>query len=217
MTMRPDELHIFSFHPSGAGMRENCVMKTHNDVYYRNFSKFMLDTDGIKCKPDEYSYDQWSASSQTIHSVPLKTLKHTLKIHDKPVSGNKKDLVLRLEQYFLQIKMVIRIQKTFRGFLVRESEKLRGYEDATHCNNSTDFYTLESIAEIPHELLFSYRDANGFAYGFNILSLVSMFKRNRKLVNPYNREDIPFFVLQRLFSVYKKSRILYPSLILAGV
>lgn len=196
---------------------QNISIKKHNDVYYKNFSKFALNADVIKCDPTEYSYSQWSVSSQTIYAVPLKILKHTLKTHGKPVWGNKPDLINRLEQYYLQIKMVIRIQKTFRGFLVRESEKLRGYGDSANCNNSTDFYTLEPISEIPHELFFSYRDCNGFVYGFNILSLISMFKLNRKLVNPYNREDVPFSALQRLFSIYKKSCILYPDLFLGNV
>jgi len=211
-----------------------------HDIYYNNFSKFALHSEpkfsifannaghevvGVRGfagdiseaqwresrKSNEYSYSQWSSSSQTIREVPLKILKHTLKINGKPVSGNKPDLICRLENYFLQIKMATRIQKTFRGFLVRKSEQARGCADPKDCNNNTDFYTLEDVTEIPHELFFSYRDENGFAYGFNILSLMSMFRLNRKLVNPYNREDIPFFVLQRLFSVYKKSRILYPT------
>lgn len=182
-----------------------------NDTYYKNFSKFALDSDVLKCNPVEYSFSQWVSSSQTIHDTPLKILKYTLKSHGKPVSGNKPDLICRLEQYYLQIKMAIRIQRIFRGFLVRESEKLRGYKDSLVCNNSTDFYTLENITEIPHELFFSYRDDKGFVYGFNVLSIMSMFKLTRKLINPYNREDVPFIVLQRLFSIYKKSRILYPD------
>ncbi len=198
--------------------QQDTLIHKHNDVYYKNFSKFALETDVVECKPAEYSYSQWStSSSRTIHLVPLKTLKHTLIIHGKPVLGNKPELINRLEQYYLQIKMVIRIQKTFRGFLVRESEKLRGCQDSANCNNNTDFYTMEPIAEIPHNLFFSYRDCNGFVYGFNILSLISMFNLNRKLTNPYNREDVPFSALQRIFSIYKKSCILYPDLFLENV
>lgn len=192
-------------------MRNECIQK-NPDVYYINFSKFALKLEP-KFSLAEYSYSQWCESTtHAIQNVPLKVLKHTLKTHGKPVSGNKPELANRLGQYYFQIKMAIRIQKTFRGFLVRESEKLRGRCDRTTCNNNTDFYTLEPITEIPNKLFFSYRDSNGFVYGFNMLSLLSMFKLRRCLVNPYNREDIEFSVLQRVFSIYTKSRILYPDL-----
>jgi len=187
------------------------------DAYYINFSKFAL-----KSEPNfniaGFPYSKWVVSPpHTIYDIPLKILKHTLKNHGIPVSGNKPDLANRLGRYYLQIKMAIRIQKTFRGFIVRESEKLRERCDPTKCNNNADFYTLEPITEIPSRLFFSYCDSKGFVYGFNIISLLSMFKLRRTLVNPYNREDIPFSVLQRLFSIYAKSRILYPDLFLQNI
>jgi hypothetical protein len=40
-----------------------------------------------------------------------------------------------------------------------------------------------------------------------------MFKCKRKLINPYNREDIPFYVVQSLISIYKKTLILYPNVL----
>jgi len=147
-----------------------------------------------------------------IQKLPLKVLKHTLSSNDLPIYGNKPVLIHRLKTHYQRIKSAIMIQRVFRGFLVRESENRRGpaYKNRRICNNETDFETMNPLNEIPRECFFSYRDDKGFVYGFNLFSLMSMFKRHRRLVNPYNREDVPFHVLQNLFSLYKKTKCLYP-------
>lgn len=183
------------------------------DKYYADFSKFILQ-EPQKCKIKEYSYSEWVSSSQcVIERLQLKVLKHTLNANGLPVYGNKPVLICRLSAHYQKIRSVINIQRVFRGFLVRESENARGpaYKNISICNNETDFETMNPLNEIPRECFFSYRDDKGFVYGFNLFSLISMFKRDRRLVNPYNREDVPFSVLQNLFSIYKKMDILYPN------
>lgn len=182
-----------------------------SDKYYTDFSRFLLIQERQKCKPKMYSYSEWRSSSQHIERLSLKVLKHTLYENSLPVYGNKPVLICRLKSHYHKIQSTINIQRVFRGFLVRESEKTRGvgYKNRTICNNETDFETMNPLNEIPRECFFSYRDDKGFVYGFNLFSLMSMFKRDRRLVNPYNREDIPFSVLQNLFSLYKKTAILY--------
>jgi hypothetical protein len=184
------------------------------DTYYSNFSNYALTLNKTNCKNVElFSYSEWKSDPTKIEKTSLNILKHTLKSHGKPVSGKKKELINRLRFYYMQIRYTIKIQSTFRGFLVRESERMRGPASKTHtdCNNETDFNTMELFDDFPRELFFSYKDSNGFIYGFNILSLMSMFKKFRKLVNPYNREDIPFEIMQNMFSLYKKIQILYPD------
>ncbi len=141
-----------------------------------------------------------------------KCVKKTLKSQNCHVSGKKRHLIISLTKDYPQIQSVILIQRIFRGFLVREMESARGpaYKSRSLCINETDFKTMDSLNEIPQEYFFSYRDPGGFVYGFNLFSLIAMFRRDRHLVNPYNREDISFDVLQKLFSVYKKTTILYP-------
>ena len=183
-----------------------------SDKYYTDFSRFILVQEPQKCKIKEYSYSEWSSSSQYIERLPLKVLKQTLKSNCLPVYGNKQTLIHRLRNHYQRIMSAINIQRVFRGFLVRESENARGpaRKDMSICNNETDFETMNPLNEIPREHFFSYRDDKGFVYGFNLFSLMSMFKRDRRLVNPYNREDVPFYALQNLFSLYKKTEILYP-------
>ena len=85
-----------------------------------------------------------------------------------------------------------KIQRIFRGWLVRFSFKIRGeaFKDRSLCVNDTDFCTLEPINEIPFKYFYSYRDEKDFVYGFNISSLIQLFRKNQKLENPYNRERI---------------------------
>lgn len=186
--------------------------KLDTDIYYENFSKYILTTSTASKKPAEiFAYQSWLNNPTAINDVLLQVLKNTLKSNSQPVTGNKRELIIRLDNYYRRIWFIINIQRVFRGFLVRESERIRGPAKIRRdiCNNETDFYTMESVSEIPSSEFFSYRDCNNFVYGFNQNSLMSMFKLSRKLVNPYNREEIPFAVLMELFSLYKKSLILY--------
>lgn len=185
-----------------------------SDIYYENFSKYILNTTTTSQKSTEtFAYQSWRDNPNAINDVLLQVLKNTLKLNSQPVTGNKRELAIRLDNYYRRIRCVVTIQRTFRGFLVRESERIRGPAKIcrTICNNETDFYTMEPISEIPTSEFFSYKDNNNFVYGFNQQSLMSMFKLSRKLINPYNREEIPIAVLMELFSLYKKSQILYPT------
>ena len=184
------------------------------DVYYENFSKFLLKSNN-RCKHQEtYPYSKWISDQKTIHDVPLKVLKTTLKSQKCPITGNKQILITRLHTRYLQIKSAITIQRMFRGFLVRECENLRGpaAKELTICTNETEFETMNPLADIPKKDLFSYRDERGFVYGFNMFALLRMLENdNGKLVNPYNREDIPFNAVNDLFRLYVKRKIIYDS------
>lgn len=186
---------------------------TTADTYYNNFSKYLLlESSSKNTFNDLYSYSKWKSDPKSINTLSLKTLKTTLRHHKCRVYGNKPELIKRLAQYYLQNHYAITIQRIFRGFLVRESENARGpaSKNRSMCVNATDFETMNPLEEMPREHFFSYRDPNGFVYGFNLFSLISIFTRTRHLVNPYNREEMPFAILQKLFSIYKKTLILYP-------
>ena len=184
------------------------------DIYYSNFSKFIFNENTSKKQsPTIFSYSEWKSNPNNIERTKLAVLKTTLKHYGKPVSGNKHELIYRLTQHYLQNNHATTIQRIFRGFLVRESDRTRGPAliNRTICNNKSDFNTMELVTELDKEVFFSYKDHKGFVYGFNIFSLILMFERTRKLTNPYNREDIPIEILQNVFSLYKKMRILYPN------
>jgi len=184
-----------------------------NDTYYKNFSKFALSHFPQNQTVEPIIYSEWTVDPTIVERTNLKILKQTLKSNKLPIHGNKDIVIQRIHRHYTQIKHIIDIQRVFRGFLVRESEKSRGpaSQDRSICVNDTEFYTMNPLNDIPRENFFSYRNQHGFVYGFNLFTFMFMFKFNRRIVNPYNREDIPIDVLTRLFSIYKKTRIIYPN------
>jgi hypothetical protein len=125
-------------------------------------------------------------------------------------------LIERIEIYFERFSKIIKIQRIFRGFIVRKSFQLRGeaFKNLSICVNNTDFYTLEPLAEIDFELFFSYKDDNNFCYGFNITSLIQLMKNKTvDVLNPYNRDNISNQIKQKIFSLYNKIHILFPLIL----
>jgi hypothetical protein len=108
------------------------------------------------------------------------------------VSGTKPELLNRIIDHFNKIKSAIRIQTILRRNIVIRSIKSRGIglTDRKKCVNDIDFYTLEPLSEICYADFFSYTDAAGFTYGFDLNSLNMMLNKQGKLINPYNREEL---------------------------
>jgi len=182
------------------------------ETYYQEFTQYLLQTESNVTPTRAYAYSDWRKNPASIHSLKLVDLKNALKFADLSSSGNKRELLQRLLTEYQRILSAIKIQCTFRMFLARESERLRGpgHKEMYLCVNNTDFKTMDALSEISRESFFSYGDDGGFVYGFDIFSLMSMFKQTRRFTNPYNREDIPIGTVCRIFSLYKKIEILYP-------
>ena len=181
--------------------------------YYQDFSKYLLQSSEKKeISRRAYEYKEWLKDPQSIYALKLADLKYSLKRAGVSAFGNKADLIRRLTHIYEKHSAATLIQSRFRAFLVTEFERLKGpaYKARHKCVNDTDFHTMDPVEMIPGESFFSYENAGGFIYGFNAFSLMLMFKRNKRIVNPYNREDIPISVVSRIFSLYKKIEILYP-------
>ena len=128
--------------------------------------------------------------------VDLKTIAKHYHLH---VSGTKPVLVERIREYFNKHRKATRIQCLFRGHLIRLSFRLRGPALKTRqCTNPSDFYTMEPLEEIPFERFFSYTDSHGFTYGFDIFSLLQLYKSKGELKNPYNREPFPREIIKHI-------------------
>jgi hypothetical protein len=79
------------------------------------------------------------------------------------------------------------------------------------CVNETDFYTLEPLSDIPYYLFFYYTDEQEFTYGFNIESLIHLYIKTGKVVNPYNRNKIPIEMMFDIFTTYGLLRIFFKN------
>ena len=75
---------------------------------------------------------------------------------------------------------VEKIQKTFRGSIIRRWIKLKGpaLNNRNICVNETDFCTLEPLIDIDSKNFFSYKDENSNCiFGFDISSLWTLYKK----------------------------------------
>jgi hypothetical protein len=126
-------------------------------------------------------------------------------------AGNKEDITKRLYDYCKSSIVPLKIQKVVRGFLHRKLIKLRGpaFKKRNICTNETDFFTMDEMHEIPYEQFYSYKDMDGFVYGFNILSLHNLIsKEGENTKNPYNRNSITTDIKQDIRRIVKLSATL---------
>jgi hypothetical protein len=148
--------------------------------------------------------DEYYKNHIQLKSYKLPDLKMMVKHYKLPVTGNKGQLIERIETYFKKMIYSMKIQKLFRGFIVRLSFKTRGpaVNDRKICVNDTDFVTLEPLDEIPFELFYSYKDTKDFVYGFNLTSIVELIKKRGKIINPYNREVMDIKHIREIITLY---------------
>jgi len=181
--------------------------------YYADFSKYILQSVSHQKIPScTYKYKDWVDSPNSINNLSLNQLKTALQNERERHSGNKPALKARLVNVYNRIKSAIKIQSAFRRYLVIESERLKGpgYKCRNMCVNDTDFFAMDKMQQIPLESFFSYVANSGIVYGFNIFSLLMMFKTTQKFENPYTREEIPTQTICDIFSLCKKNEILCP-------
>jgi hypothetical protein len=141
----------------------------------------------------------------------LTQLKSFAKHYKLKISGNKQQLLIRLYSYLYFSFYAIKIQKVFRRNLVREYKQLHGPAILNRklCTNSDDFVSMEPVYEINFHQFISYKDVDGFIYGFDINSLHNLFlKTEEDIKNPYNRNLMPESVFKNIRSLIRMSRIL---------
>lgn len=114
-------------------------------------------------------------------------------------SGNKKELIFRVYNYLKFSNFAIKIQRVFRGHLIRYLDKLKG-PGIERCVNETDFYTLENLKELDKSQFYSFKDKDNFVYGFDICSLYNMIVKEKQKKNPYNRNELP---VQKIYTDIK--------------
>lgn len=139
----------------------------------------------------------------------VQQLKKIAKYYKVKQSGNKTELKDRLYEHLKGSSFAIKIQKIIRIFFVKRLiiYKGPGLLDRKKCNNSKDFYSFEDLDEIKFEDFFSYKDVDGFIYGFTNFSINELLK-NENSTNPYNRQIVSKQVKKSLKRIKKLSKIL---------
>ena len=166
-----------------------------------------LENDNITL-PTIYNYQELINYNYNVNQ--LKIFAKFLKLK---ISGNKKELFTRIFVYLKQSFYIIKIQKLFRGKILRKFMEFHGpaYKNKKICTNTTDFITMEGLKDLHFYQFFSYKDDDNFIYGFDISSLYHLiFKTNKSIKhihNPYNRNKIPESVIKQLKFLLRISKM----------
>ena len=153
----------------------------------------------------------------TNYNYNVSQLKIIAKNYKLKISGNKNELVSRIFTFLYLSSYIIKIQKVFRGHIVKRYIKLHGPAATKRnlCTNSTDFVSMEPLEEIKFNQFLSYKDEDGFIYGFDITSLFNLFSKNGNINNnPYNRNKIPDTILKNIKTLLRLSKILKIKIVL---
>ena len=141
----------------------------------------------------------------------LTQLKSFAKHYKLKVGGTKQQLLTRTYSYLYFSFYALKIQKIFRRTIVRKYKQLHGPAVLNRklCTNSDDFISMEPVDEINFHQFISYKDVDGFIYGFDINSLHNLImKSDDDVKNPYNRNLIPENLFNDISSIIRLSKIL---------
>lgn len=140
----------------------------------------------------------------------LPQLKIIAKLHKLKITGNKTQLISRIYSFLFLSNESIKIQKIIRGYLERKYINLHGpaFKNKTLCTNTFDFLSMDELTNIPNKQFFSFKDDDGFIYGFDLLSLHNLiYKSNGAVKNPFNQQPLTSKVIENFRSFLRLSRI----------
>ena len=104
----------------------------------------------------------------------------------------------------IYINRIIKIQRAYKHYLYYY--KGSGLKNINESKNLEDFYTLDSIKDIPLKYFISYKDNNKNIWCFDIRSikkLIDLAKNKKDIYNPYNRENIPLKEIKKIKKIIK--------------
>ena len=178
-----------------------------NEIIVTQTSKKFVKHIKPRIKPEDFKILNLEEHEKLNHfNYNIKQLRELCKHYKLKVSGNKEKLHTRIYSYMSKSVSVSKVQKMFRGYIVREYMKFHGpaFKNRKLCVNETDFFSLDSITEIPHYQFYSFKDVDGFIYGFDICSIYNHFKiNNENTTNPYNRNKFPEDTMKNIRKLLK--------------
>lgn len=128
------------------------------------------------------------------YNYKIKQLQKICKHYKQKITGKKSDLLKNIYNYLKLSYFSIKVQKIVRGYILRLHNHYRGpaYFKRSLCNNETDFFTLENVGNIDNNQFISFKNDNGFIYGYDIVSLYNLIlKSGKNSTNPYDRSVFP--------------------------
>lgn len=104
---------------------------------------------------------------------------------------SKKIMLEECHTYLRKGYMALKIQTLWRKHMIAMFNKTQGPAQFKRnlCNNQEDFLTTENMSEIDYYFFISLKE-HDFVYGFNIISVYNLLKKNNPF-NPYTRNPFP--------------------------
>ncbi len=138
------------------------------------------------------------------NTVKVRDLHKTLEHYGQSTDGNKKVLFDKLLTYFDSLlpyvkytSEILSIQTWFRTLVSRTIVQLKrdfNYSIAD-CVNDSDVLTLEPLSSLNQKYLFTYKDNDGFIYGFDLRSFNKLIDQDSN--NPYTSKPIDQVTLNK--------------------
>jgi hypothetical protein len=144
------------------------------------------------------------------YKYTLPQLKLIAKTYKLKITGTKPLLASRIYSFLYLSNLSVKIQKIIRGYLERKYINLHGpaFKQRQICTNTFDFLSMDELTNIPNKQFFSFKDDDGFIYGFDLLSLHNLiYKSNGAVKNPFNNQLLTSKVIENFRSFLRLSRI----------
>lgn len=141
------------------------------------------------------NYDHLYAYNPTLKRLlrenKLSVLRNITGSWNLPCTGKKLILGQRIIAHIKNTNAAKKIQRIFRGHIVRLWLKLKYSDKKETPVNDTDFYTMEPIKQINVYNYFHYISPDSNTnYVFSLESIMNMIVNTKKLENPYTRESM---------------------------
>ena len=123
-------------------------------------------------KPIVQTYSDYNYVRDNSYTIPeLKEIgkRFSLKFKQK----KKKDMSTELYNFLRNNYCAKKIQKIWNKYFICMFNASQGPARIKRelCNNVEDFLTTETVKEIDYYFFISYKDTDGFIYGFNLISI----------------------------------------------
>lgn len=164
--------------------------------------------------PTKENYSILLSQNYTIKQLKEIATHYKIKLGGASV---KADLILKIYNYFKFYDNAVIIQRTWRNYLFKEYNTLRGPArfKRSLCVNETDFFTMDEVKDIPYEQFYSFKDVDDTIYGFDMMSIYNLFDKGYdKITNPYNRNPFPKLVKKNMLKIIWLGRVFKDTILL---
>ena len=154
------------------------VKKKSNTLLKDLFSGKINDTTCL----NKYSYKELKNLARDVNI--------NYKLRKESICDSLMNYILLFNKISENIQKLIYMQSCIRRFLVKNRNIYKGpaYLNKKLSVNDIDFYTCESIRNIPNDYFFSYKDNDNFIYSYDIRSFNGLIENN--CMNPYTNSII---------------------------